>query len=208
MPGAHPNQESLLSTLVATARAKSVAFICLIHDDKNNGLEIDDKDNVDDDDDNDDNDNDDNFMVLEDRFGLAPPPAAAAITNNNHVAPAVPRFTRSKIPRKKQYESTLWTRYLVPEARPNLINHPNGRLNGKFHKLFHISVSVFLVLLGILKSRWDPNWRDNATCAAGKPVLHIELRLLSSIFYLTADAFHYTMSTITNISEEVHRCFL
>jgi hypothetical protein len=41
-------------------------------------------------------------------------------------------------------------------------------------------------------------------------VSHIELlRLLDSIFYLTAVASHshYTISTITNISEEVHCCF-
>jgi hypothetical protein len=38
-------------------------------------------------------------------------------------------------------------------------------------------------------------------------VSNIELTLLGSIFYLTADASHYTISTITNISEEVHRRF-
>ena len=91
--------------------------------------------------------------------------------------------------------------------RTDLIDHPSGRLHGKFRKLFHISFSVFLVLLEVLKRRWYPNWRDYATCAAGKPVSHIELRLLGSIFYLTADASHYTVSTITNISEEVHRRF-
>ena len=34
---------------------------------------------------------------------------------------------------------------------------------------------------------------------------HIELRLLGAIFYLTADASHYTISTITSISEDVRR---
>ena len=151
------------------------------------------------------------LMVLEDWFGLQPPaPAAAVITNINHVAPAVPRFTRSKFPRMKQYdESTWWTRYLAPEVRTDLINHPNGRLHGKFCKLFHISFSVFfLVLLDILKRRWYyPAWREYHTCAAGKPVSHIVLRLLGAIFYFRADASHYTISTITNISEEVHRVF-
>ena len=91
----------MLSTLMAAARGKSAAFIRMIHDD-NDELEI---DNVDD-------DGDDDFMVLEDWFGLQPPPAAAAIANIIHVAPAVPRFTRSTFPRmNKQYESTWWTRY-------------------------------------------------------------------------------------------------
>jgi hypothetical protein len=144
----------------AAARATSAAFIRLIHD-NNNQLEIDD-------------DDDDDFMVLGDWFGLAPSPAAAAITNMNHVAPAVPSFTRSKFPRMKQYESTWWTRYLVPEARANLIDHPNGRRHGQFRKLFHIWFSVVLGLLDILKRGWYPNWRAYATCAAGKPVLHIE----------------------------------
>ena len=113
------------------------------------------------------------------------------------------RFTRAKVPHMNQYESTWWTRYLVPEARADLIDHPDGRLHGKYCRLFHISFSVFLVLLDILK-RWYPNWRKYATsCTVGKPVSHIELRLLGSIFYLTADGSHYTISTITNISESL-----
>ena len=84
----------MLSTLMDAARAKSAAFMRFINDD-NNELEMDDDDDVDDDD-------DDDFMVLEDWFGIQPSPAAAVITNINHVAPAVPRFTRSKFPRMKQ----------------------------------------------------------------------------------------------------------
>ena len=90
------------------------------------------------------------------------------------------------------------------------MDYPNGRLNGKFRKLFHVSFfCVFLVLLDILKRRWYPTWREYHTCAAGKPVSHIELlRLLGDIFYLIADASHYyTISTTTNISEEVYRVF-
>ena len=164
----------MLSMVMAAARAKSAAFICMIHD-GNSELEI-------------DNDNNNDVMVLEDWFGLvASPPAVAAITNNNHVvvAPAVVRFTRAKVPRMNQYESTWWTRYLVPEARASLIDHPNGRLvHGKFCRLFHIcSLSVsLLVLFDILTRRWYPHWREYAMCAAGKPVSHIELRLLGSIF--------------------------
>jgi hypothetical protein len=199
MPGTPPNQVSMLSTLMAAARAKSAVFMRFINDD-NNELEIEDDDDVDDDD-------DDDFMELEELFGHAPPPVAAAIINNNHVPPAVPRRTRAKFPRMKQYESTWWTRYLAPEGRADLIDHPNGRLHGKFRKLFHISFSVFLVLLEVLKRRWYPTWREYGTCAAGKPVSHIELRLLGAIFYLTADASHYTISSITNIGEEVHRLF-
>ena len=199
MPGMPPNQASLLSTLMAATRAKSAVFMRCINN-GNNELEMDDDDNVDDGD-------DDDFMVLEDWFGLQQlPPAAAVIPNINHVAPAVPRFTRSEFPCMKQYESTWWTRYLArPEVRANLIDHPNGKHHGKFRKLVHVSFSVFLELLDILKRRWYPNWREYGTCcAAGKPVLHIELRLLGAIFYLTADASHYTISTITNISEAVH----
>ena len=89
-------------------------------------------------DDNDDvDDNDDFMLVLEDWFGLQPPPAAAFITNINHVASPVPRFTRSKFPcTMKQYECSWWTRYLEPEMRADLMDHPNGRLHGKFCKLF------------------------------------------------------------------------
>jgi hypothetical protein len=90
-------------------QSKYAAFVCLIHDDNN-----------------------DDLMVLEDGFGLAlPAPVAVAITNNNHVTPAVPRFTRSKFPRMKQYERSTWwtTRYLVPEARADLMDHPSGRLH-------------------------------------------------------------------------------
>ena len=182
-----PKQASMLSTLVAAARAKSATFIRFINDD----------------------DNDEDFMVLEDWFGLAPPPVAAPIINSNHLVPALLRRTRAKFPRMKQYESTWWTRYLAPEVvRATLIDHLNGRPHEKFRKLFHLSFSVFLVLLEVLKRKWCPNWREYGTCAAGKPaVLHIELRLLGSIFFLTADASHYTISTITNISEEVHRVF-
>ena len=90
----------MLSTLMAAARAKSAIFMRFINDD-NNELEMDDDNNVDD-------GNDDDFMELEDWFGLQPPPAAG-ITNINHVAPAVPRFTRSKFPRMQQHESTWWT---------------------------------------------------------------------------------------------------
>ena len=185
----------MLSTPMAAAREKCAAFIRFINDDENE-LEI----YEDEDDDGEDND-----LMLQNMFGLAPQPAAAPpITTNNHVAPAFVRFTRAKVPRMKQYESTWWSRYLAPEVTADLIDHPNGRLHGKFRKFFHILFSVYLVLLEGLKRRWYPNWRDYATCAAGKPVSHIELRLLGSIFYLTADASHYTVSTITNISEEVH----
>jgi hypothetical protein len=141
MPGTPPNQASMLCTLMAAARAKAAVFLRFINDDENE-LEMDD-DDVDDDD-------DDDFMVLEDWFGHAPPPVAAAITNNNHVPPAIPRFTGAKVPRMKQYESSWWTRYLAPQMRAD----PNGRRLGKFHKLFHISYSVFLVLLDNLKRRW------------------------------------------------------
>ena len=81
----------------------------------------------------------------------------------------------------KQYESTWLTRYLVPEARADLMDHPTNRLHGKFNKLFHILFSVFLVLLEVLKRRWYPNRREYSTCEAGKPVSNIELRLLGSI---------------------------
>ena len=76
----------MLSTLVAAVRAKSAALIRFLQDDENE-LEIDD----------DDGENDD--LVLKNRFGLAPPPLAAPNTNINHVVPAVPRFTRSNVPR-------------------------------------------------------------------------------------------------------------
>ena len=89
---------------------------------------------------------------------------------------------------------------MAPEGRADLMDHPTGRLHGKFRKLFHIWFSVFLVLLEILKRRWYPQSRDYATCAAGKPVLHIELRLLGSIFYLTAaNASHYTIKKLKSI---------
>jgi hypothetical protein len=74
----------------------------------------------------------------------------------------------------KQSKSTWWMKYLAPEVRADLIDHPNGRLHGKFHKLIHILFSVFLVLLDIIKRRWYPNWREYATCAAGKPAPHFE----------------------------------
>ena len=114
MPGTPPNQASMLSTLTAVARAKSAVFMRFIND-NNNDLEIDDDDNVD------DHDNDD-FMVLEDWFGLAPPPVVAAINNSDHVPPAVPRFTRAKFPRMKQYKSTWWTSKILgtgSEGRPD-----------------------------------------------------------------------------------------
>ena len=106
-------------------------------------------------DDDDDDDGDDDDLILEDWFGLAPPPAATPIINNNHLVPALLRYTREKVPRMKQYESTWWTRYLAPEVRADLIDHPTGtcRLHEKFRKLFHISFSVFLVLLEVLKRR-------------------------------------------------------
>ena len=80
----------MLSTLMAAARAKSAAFICMIHDD-NNELEIDNDDDVDD-------DNNDDFMELEDWFGLALPPVVAAITNNNHVPPRCSKVYKGKSP--------------------------------------------------------------------------------------------------------------
>ena len=199
MPGMPPNQASMFSTFMAGARARAAVFLRFINDDENE-LEIDD-----------DDDGEDNDLMLENWFvGLAPPPAAAPIINNNNLlVPVLLRFTRAKVPRmKQQYESTCWwTRYLAPKGRADLLDHPIGRLHGKFRRLFDISFSVFLALLEVLKRRWYPNWRDYATCRAGKPVSQIELTLLGSIVYLTAGASHYTISTITNISEEVHRRF-
>ena len=188
----------MLSTLMAATRAKAAVFVRFINDDENE-LEIDDDK---------DDDGEDDDLMLENWFGLAPPPAAIPNINNNRLVPALLMFTRAKVPRMKQYESTWWTRYLAPEVRADLIDHPTGRLHEKFRKLFHILFSVFLVLLEVLKRRWHPNWRDYTTCAAGKPVSHIELTLLGSVFYLTAGTSHFTISTITNISEEVHRRFL
>ena len=130
MPGIPPNQASMLSTLMAAARAKAVGFLRFINDDDENELEIDD------DDDDDDDDGEDDDLMLENWFGLAPPPAAAPIINNNNLlVPVRGALTRAKVPRMKQYESTWWTRYLAPEVRDTLIDHPNGRLHGKFRKL-------------------------------------------------------------------------
>ena len=100
MPGMPPNQASMLSTLMAAARANAVGFMRFINDDENE-LEIDDNDD----------DGEDDDLMLENWFGLAPPPAAAPIINNNNLlVPVRLTFTRAKVPRMKQYESTWWTR--------------------------------------------------------------------------------------------------
>jgi hypothetical protein len=63
MPGMPPNQASMLSTLMAAAKAKAAVFLRFINDD-NNELEIDDDD---------DDDGEDDDLMLDDWFGLAPP---------------------------------------------------------------------------------------------------------------------------------------
>ena len=134
MPGMPPNQASIFSTLMAATRAKAAVFMRFINDDENE-LEIDDDE---------DDDGEDDDPMLENWFGLAPPPAAAPIIKKNHLLPALLRFTRAKVLRMKQYESTWWTRYLAPaEDRADLMDHPTGRLHEKLRKLFHISFSVF-----------------------------------------------------------------
>ena len=125
MPGMPPNQASMLSTLMATARSKAAVFLRFLINNDENELEIDDDD---------DDDGEDDDLMLENWFGLAPPPAATPIINNNHLVPVLLRFTRAKVPRMKQYESMWWTRYLAPEVRADLMDHPTGRLHGKFRK--------------------------------------------------------------------------
>jgi hypothetical protein len=145
-----------------------------------------------------------------------PTGAAVMFNNGNHVAPrqiaaqapSVPqKKTRSKYPRKDQKDSLWWRDYLANAPRADLALHPHGRLAGIFRRDFHVPFKLFQELVELARDRWWPTWNDHNVCRAGKPVSHLELKVVGALYALANGASQFMVSRHTNLSEEIHRSF-
>ena len=118
-----------------------------------------------------------------------------------------PKKTRSKYPRKDQKDSLCWRDYLANAPRADLALHPHGRLAGIFRRDFHVPFKLFQELVELARDRWWPTWNDHNVCRAGKPVFHLELKVLGALYALANGATQFMVSRHTNLSEEIHRSF-
>ena len=121
--------------------------------------------------------------------------------------PCPPEKSRSKYPRKDQKDSLWWRDYLANAPRADLTLHPHGRLAGIFRRDFHVPFELFQDLVQLTRDRWWYTWNDYNVCRAGKPVSHLELKVLGALYALANGATQFMVSRHTNLSEEVHRSF-
>ena len=111
-----------------------------------------------------------------------------------------PKKTRSKYPRKDQKDALWWRDYLANAPRAELALHPHGRLAGIFRRDFQ-------ELVELARVSWWPTWNDHNVCRAGKPVSHLDLKVLGALYPLANGATQFMVSRHTNLSEEIHRSF-
>ena len=97
---------------------------------------------------------------------------------------------------------------MTPPNRSAVMADPNGRLAGKFRKLFHLLFRVFFQLRDIANAEFWTKWTEERNCRAGKLVSHLELKILGSRFVLATVDSHFVCSTCCNISEEMLRTFI
>lgn len=167
-------------------------------------------DGGDSDDEDQDDDDDDNNILHFDLRGHAMHVGNIAGTNvspQHRTPPAPPKKTRAKYPRKDQKDSLWWREYLANAPRVDLLLNPHGRLSRIFRRDFHVPFELFQELVQLVKDRWYPTWNDSKVCRAGKPVSHLELKVLGGLYTLANGATQFMVSRHTNLSEEIHRTF-
>ena len=134
----------------------------------------------------------------------------SASSNRIFHAEERPQAKRTRIyhQRSLKSESNWWRQFLTPEKRQVYATEANGRDSMCFRQMFRVPYAIFHdSLLHLAISRWWPEWRPDKTDVYSKPVADLELKLLGALFTLATAATHYVVSTNTNISGEVHRCF-
>jgi len=132
------------------------------------------------------------------------------------VLPRLQHVMRPLSPQKNQDPSTLarikrtpcggGTTWRTP-PRADLTLHPHGRLAGIFRRDFHVPFELFQDLVQLTRDRWWHTWNDYNVCRAGKPVSHLELKVLGALYALANGATQFMVSRHTNLTEEVHRSF-
>ena len=104
--------------------------------------------------------------------------------------------------------SHWWKRYLCAEMKAEMTAEPEGRVATRFRRNFRVPFSMFdTQLLTMTVQRWWPTWSTDKVDACGRPVSDIQLKLLGCLHVLGTGNSQFQVSELTDISEEVHRCF-
>ena len=110
--------------------------------------------------------------------------------------------------RRHKSGSFWWRRYLCAEMRAAMTAEPEGRVATRFRRNFRVPLSLFdTQLLTMTVQRWWPTWTTDKVDACGRPVSDVQLKLLGCLFVLGTGSSQFQVSELTDISEEVHRCF-
>ncbi len=85
----------------------------------------------------------------------------------------------------------------------------NWRLAKQCWKMFHTTYNVFLDLMKLEAERWWQEWLNKENrCCARKLVPSLDLKILGALLNLAHGVSHVICSTCSNLSKELHRCFL
>ena len=105
-------------------------------------------------------------------------------------------------------ECNWWKIFICPEKTAECESDPDGRQAKLFRRTFRIPYHMFdKKLLALTVDRWFPTWHPKQVDCWGKPVGDLRLKLLGVLYALGTAATHFTVSSHTNLSEEVHRRF-
>ena len=95
---------------------------------------------------------------------------------------------------------------ICPEKKEECESDPDGQQAKLFCRMFRIPYHVFdKTLLPLTIDCWFPTWQPNQVDSWGQPVGDLRLKLLEVLYTLGSAATHFTVSSDTNLSKEVHR---
>ena len=87
----------------------------------------------------------------------------------------------------------------------NMEVEPQGRVAKKFRQNFRLPYLMYKSKnLAMAKDRWWPTLHHKEVDAFGRLICDLELKLLGALFVLANGSTHFTVSKITDTSEEVH----
>ncbi len=110
---------------------------------------------------------------------------------------------------KKEDCLWCWRRYLNAESKAIMEQEPEGRVATKFCCNFCVPYTLYKTqVLALAKERWWPKWHADKVDTCLKPVADLELKRLGALHVVGTGNSQFQVSEKTDISEEVHRCFL
>jgi Plant transposon protein len=125
-----------------------------------------------------------------------------------NAAPGVDIKKRKTSLRKKKEHSPWWRMYLADPCKTEMETEPRGQLARNFRRNFRFPYPLYkTAILGMATARFWPTWDYLKVDAFHKPICDLELKLLGALYVLANGATHFSVSELSYMSEEVHRCF-